>query len=45
MHHLIGGKRNVKFHDTVYTTPFGGTHMNSFLMVYLYDNVNLYDCI
>ena len=39
------GMQNVKFHDSVYTTPFSRTQTKSFLMIYLRDNWYLYDCI
>ena len=39
------GMQNVKFHDSVYTTPFSRTQTKSFLMIYLHDNWYLYDCI
>ena len=39
------GRQNIKYHDSVYTTPFSHRQTNPFLMVYLHDNVYLYDCI
>ena len=33
------GIKNVKFHDSVHTTPFSHTQPNSFSMVYLHDNL------
>ena len=39
------GMQNVKFHESVYTTPFSRTQTKSFLMIYLRDNWYLYDCI
>ena len=30
--------QNVKFHDSVYTTPFIRMQTKSFVMVYLHDN-------
>ena len=39
----VWGRQNVKFHDSVYMTPFSRTQMNSFAMVYVHGDVYLYD--
>ena len=41
----VWGWENVQFHETVWTKPFSRTQTNSLSMVYLHDNLYLYDCI
>ena len=41
----VWGWQNVQFHETVWTKTFSRTQTNLLSMVYLHDNLYLYDCI